>query len=227
MSTSADRPSILLVHGAWHGAWCFDGLRPLLDAAGRRTHTVDLPTASSATAGLVDDVRAVREALGRIDGPTAVVAHSYGGVPVTEALAEAPNAVHAVFLAAYPLEAGESLASFLGLPESGEAVGSVPPPEDARELFFGDAAEGAAERALARLTPQSARSFRERVTTAGWRSTRSSYIVCDDDLALAPAHQERLAARTDTVHHLPGSHSPFLSRPTELAALLDRIATTG
>lgn len=48
----------------------------------------------------------------------------------------------------------------------------------------------------------------------------STYVVCDDDQAIPPPAQEMLAQRSGTVHHLPSGHSPFLSHPTELAALL-------
>ncbi|WP_318211828.1 hypothetical protein [Streptomyces sp. SJL17-1] len=46
--------------------------------------------------GLLDDAEAIRDSLRRIDGPVAVIAHSYGGVPATEAIADAPNVVRAV-----------------------------------------------------------------------------------------------------------------------------------
>ncbi len=77
---------------------------------------------------------------------------------------------------------------------------------------------------MARLAPQSVRSLMEPVTTAGWRTVPSTYIVCDRDRALEPARQEELATRSGAVHQLPSSHSPFLSMPRELAALLGRIA---
>jgi hypothetical protein len=72
--------------------------------------------------------------------------------------------------------------------------------------------------------PQSARSFSERVTKVGWRTIPSTYIVCEQDQALPPQEQEKLAARANAVHRLKSSHSPFLSMPAELAALLANIA---
>jgi predicted alpha/beta hydrolase family esterase len=56
--------------------------------------------------GMYDDARAIRAAINGTAGPLIVVAHSYGGVPATEAIAGAPNVVHAVYVAAYMLGRG-------------------------------------------------------------------------------------------------------------------------
>lgn len=232
--TGADlaRPAFLLVHGAWHGSWCWDPVRAELDAGGRRSHAVDLPSAglsradlpSARPVGMRDDAEVIRESLRGIDGPVVVVAHSYGGVPATEAIADAANVVHVVYLAACQLDVGESMFSFLGAAVPDDGTGYAPPYEDARRILFDDVPGPVAERAVARLRPQSVRSFTERVTTAGWRTVPSSYVVCEQDQALEPARQHELAARADSVHRLPSGHSPFLSMPGPLAALLGRIA---
>ncbi|MEU2514257.1 alpha/beta fold hydrolase [Streptomyces syringium] len=234
MNTDIDRPTFLLVHGAWHGAWCWDSLRAALDADGLRSHAVDLPSANppagrrdgARPAGMRDDAEAIGDSLRRIDGPVVVVAHSYGGVPATEAIADAANVVRAVYLAGFQLGAGESMFTFLGAPVPDDGTGYAPPYEDARRTLYGDVPEAEADRAVARLRPQSVRSFTEPVTTAGWRTVPSSYIVCDRDQALEPSRQRELATRADSVHRLPSGHSPFLSMPRQLATLLGRIATS-
>jgi hypothetical protein len=73
---------------------------------------------------------------------------------------------------------------------------------------------------------QSAQSFVDPVTEAGWHSIPSSYIVCDNDQSLPPSQQEKLAGRTGTIYHLASSHSPFLSMPEELATVLEKIAAS-
>ncbi len=77
--------TVVLVHGAWHGAWCWTPVVARLGAAGRRTTAVDLPSVSSTTATLADDVACVRAALDALDGEALLVGHSYGGVVVTDA----------------------------------------------------------------------------------------------------------------------------------------------
>ncbi|MEU3567874.1 alpha/beta fold hydrolase [Kitasatospora sp. NPDC036755] len=230
MGVDTERPTFLLVHGAWHGAWCWDPVREALDGDGWRSHTVDLPSTGSPDgrpAGVPDDARAVREGLRRIDGPVVVVAHSYGGVPATEAVAGAAGVVRVVYVAGFQLDVGESLFSCLGAPVPDDDSGQAPPYRDARNVLFADVPEAEAERAVARLRPQSVRSFTGPVTTAGWRTVPSSYVVCEHDRALDPARQHRLAARAGSVHRLPSGHSPFLSMPRRLAALLGRTASCG
>ncbi|MFE4393435.1 MULTISPECIES: alpha/beta fold hydrolase [Streptomycetaceae] len=230
MTAGPDRPTFLLVHGAWHGAWCWDPLRAALAADGWRSHAVDLPSSAAhpegtRSAGLLEDAAVIRDHLRRIDGPVVTVAHSYGGAPATEAVAGAANVVRAVYVSAFQLDVGESTFSFLGIPSPEDDTGHTPPDvAHARQEYYADVPADVADRAVARLSPQSVRSFTEPVTTAGWRTVPSSYVVCDQDQALDLSQQHRLAARADTVHRLPSSHSPFLSMPGELAALLARIA---
>ncbi|WP_370417005.1 alpha/beta fold hydrolase [Streptomyces sp. QH1-20] len=234
MNADTDRPTFLLVHGAWHGAWCWDHLRAALDADGWRSHAVDLPSANppagrhdgARPAGMLDDAEVIGDSLRRIDSPVVVIAHSYGGVPATEAIADAANVVGVMYLAGFQLDVGESMFTALGTPVPDDGTGHAPPYENARRILFDDVPEAEADRAVARLRPQSVRSFTEQVTTAGWRTVPSSYIVCDRDQALEPSRQLVLATRADSVHRLPSSHSPFLSMPRQLATLLGRIATS-
>lgn len=220
------RPAILLVHGAWHGAWCFDRLVPELTALGWRVETVDLPSASADaanTAGMYDDARAVRERLDAVEGPVTVLAHSYGGIPVTQAAADAPNVSRIVYLSAFMLDEGDSIDGMSGGKISGAGVDSLSAHEhyeDARAAFYGDVAPQDAEEATARLVLQTARSFCEPLTAAAWKTVPSTYIVTEQDTALAPEFQEAMAARAERVHRLPSGHSSFLSMPAELAKLV-------
>ncbi len=183
---------------------------------------VDLPSAGRQS-GVQDDARTIRAELESIDGPTVVVAHSYGGIPVTQATAEAGNVAHIVYLAAFQLDIGESLLSFSGAPVPDQPGDLEAVPEDPVALFYGDVARPEAEEAAKRLVPQSTRSFADAVTQAGWHTVPSTYIVCESDQALPAQIQEKLAARADTVHRIASGHSPFLSKPVELAALLAAI----
>ncbi|MGY5030356.1 alpha/beta fold hydrolase [Streptomyces sp. 900116325] len=218
------RPTLLLVHGAWHGSWCWEKLTPVLNAEGWTTRTVDLPSAGSG-ARVRDDARVVLQALARIDGPVVVVAHSYGGVPVTQAVADAANVSHLVYLAAYQLDIGESLLSHHGAPTPADPGGFQPVPPHPVPLFYADAPAADAKAAAGRLVPQSTRSFSDMLTAAGWHTVPSTYVVCEQDQALPPDDQERLALRSGSVHRIASGHSPFLSMPGEFAGLLAGIAS--
>ncbi|WSD64904.1 hypothetical protein OG539_01430 [Actinacidiphila glaucinigra] len=91
--------------------------------------------------------------------------------------------------------------------------------------FHGDVPAREAEAAVARLVPQSLKSFTQPLSRAAWCTVPSGYVVRERDRALAPARQEDMAVRTaGPVHRLPSHHSPFLSMPAACASLFARIA---
>ncbi|MFB7293962.1 alpha/beta fold hydrolase [Actinacidiphila glaucinigra] len=218
-------PTLLLVHGAWHGSWCWDRVRSLLAADGWATRVADLPSAGQETAGVQEDAREVLRGLEGIEGPVVVVAHSYAGVPVAQVVAEAPAIAHVVYLTAYRLEVGETVLGYHGAAIVPEPRGFRPVPDDPVAAFYGDVPPREAEAAVARLVPQSTKSFVEPLTSASRRAVPSTYVVCERDRALRPALQEDMAAHiAGPVYRLPSHHSPFLSMPGACASLFARIA---
>ncbi|MDY0827847.1 alpha/beta hydrolase [Microbacterium sp. BG28] len=227
------RPTLLLVHGAWHGAWCWDGLIRVLTERGWDVRAIDLPTVHAPHKeglGMQDDADAVRAAIDAIAGPVVVVAHSYGGVPVTQG-ADAPNVQHIVYVAAFALDAGESLLAAVGGVEPdwwhvdgllATAGDELRPP---RELFFADVSPDAAAAASARLLPQAVRSFHDPVTSVAWRSKETTYVITEQDAIFPLPAQEALAARSGSAApRLDTSHSPFLSQPDALADIIELAA---
>src|SRR5262245_57894474 len=100
------RPTLLFVHGAWHGSWCWEPVRQILSERGWTTAAVDLPTVHApdkAALGMAADADAVRAAIDAIDGDVVVAAHSYGGVPTTQG-ADADNVTHIVYISAFVLD---------------------------------------------------------------------------------------------------------------------------
>lgn len=229
----SDTPTLLLVHGAWHGSWSWEQVAPILRERGWRVRTVDHPTIHAdepAGLPLSADADNIAEAIADIDGPVVVVAHSYGGVPTTQA-ATADNVQLIVYVAAFALDEGESL---LG------AVGGEPPSwwvidgplatagtdsEPPEWLFFADVATDDVAASVARLKPQSVLAFQEPITTAAWRTKPSTFIATRQDNVFPLEAQEALAARAgSTVRYMDTSHSPFLSQPNELADLIEEAA---
>lgn len=222
-----NRPAVLLVHGAWHGPWCWEALTPHLAERGWQVHTVQLPSASDdpdSAAGMYDDARVIREAIDKIEaaeGPVTVVAHSYGGIPATEASAQvAEKVARLVYLAAFQLDIGDSLASQSGgqLPEGDH--GTIAPNPDPGEHLYNGVAPVEAERAAGLLVAQTVKSFSQPLTGAGWKSIPSSYIVARQDHAIPAQFQEAMAARASEVRALDSGHSPFLSMPEALADVI-------
>src|SRR6476620_9625927 len=104
----SDRPNIILVHGAWADGSCWGSVIEGLQAEGFQVRAPQFPLTS-----LADDVARLRQVLDFQDGPTIVVGHSYGGQIITALGSDAPNVVGAVYIAAFALDAGESLGALL------------------------------------------------------------------------------------------------------------------
>ncbi|MGW4165289.1 alpha/beta fold hydrolase [Streptomyces sp. NPDC004788] len=105
MNDSMRSPQFLLVHGAWHGSWCWRELQDVLADRGWPSHTVDLSSvvpqgADGKLPGLLDDARVIRERIDAIKAPLVVVARSYGRAPVTQATPGAANVAHIVYVSA-------------------------------------------------------------------------------------------------------------------------------
>ncbi len=215
----APMTTFLLVHGAWHGAWCWDELAPKLGD----TRTVELPSKGPQRGDLAADADAVRGAIAAIDGPVTVVAHSYGGMAATEGAA---GVEHIVYVCAFMLDVGESLYAAVGGQdpdwwERGEE-GRMITPLRPGEIFFNDCTPEAAAASIARLRPQTAKSFTDPLTRTSWSEVPTTYVVCERDNAIPAFAQEAMSARAGRVERLDASHSPFLSRPDELAEIILR-----
>jgi pimeloyl-ACP methyl ester carboxylesterase len=238
--------SVVLVHGAWHGAWCFDPVMDRLRDAGIDAYAVDLPGHGADAGPLGDlhtDAARVRETLDDIGGECVLLGHSYGGAVVTEAGVH-PSVRHIVYLCAFALDAGEScigaaaaaaestgfdlgarsgphLAAAIVAEPDGTAIVS---PDLAAACLFNDCDTETADWAVARLGPQPLVTMTDSPNEVAWRSRPSTYVVCTDDLAIPPEIQRVLARRCTSVVEWPTSHSPFLSAPDLVADLLSELA---
>ena len=219
------QPTIVFVHGAWHGPWAWDAV--ISELPDLSTRTVALSSAGHDPATLGDmyaDAAAIRETVTAIEGPVLVVAHSYGGVPTTEGLVGLSQVSRLVYLAAFQLDVGDSLvganggkrADWFDMHEAEGYLDALRP----EEVFFGDVDEATTRAAVARLGHQSLPAFTQPLTRAAWHTIPSTYVVCEKDVAIPPPVQEQMAQRAGQVLRLPTSHSPFLSRPADVASIL-------
>jgi pimeloyl-ACP methyl ester carboxylesterase len=225
--------TVVLVHGAWHGAWCWSKVVDGLRAAGVPVVAIDLPGHGESPEPLGDllaDAAALRQTLDGLDDAV-VCGHSYGGAVVTEGAADHPAVRHLVFVAAFPLAPGESCSASVTLPEPvdmsrlSEAIRDddgvlTIDPDAAVDAFYHDCSPGDVELALRSLGPQRRASLETTVRRASWEGRPSTYAVCTDDRAVPVPLQRVLAERTTEVVDWPTSHSPFLSRPELVTSLL-------
>lgn len=227
---SAGRPTLLLVHGAWHRPSSWSKLQDALAVRGYRTDTVALPSAGvepTPTAGMYDDAAVIRRKVDAMDGPVVVLSHSYGGVPVTQGVAGADNVTGLIYLSAYLLDQGESMFSFHDAAVPARTSGVIPIIDDPGTSLYGDVPDEDVAAAISQLVQQSMVSFVDTVAEVAWRRIESAYILCEYDQVVPMDLQEILAGRATTAYRLASGHAPFLAKPAELAELIEQIVTGG
>lgn len=220
-----------LVHGAYHGTWQWGPLVAELERRGQRSVCVNLPVDDPAC-GVPDYAATAAQAFAGIDD-LVVVGHSLGG-RVVPFVAELLPVRGLVFLAGAvqagvfgPVPGGPSLL----IAEADHTVGEdglirIPGPA-AERYFYHDVPPSLRAWAGTQLRPQAARARGpERVVRLDPQPPLA-YIVCTADQAISPDWQRAAAVETLRVrpYEIPGGHSPFLSRPNELAELLADVAS--
>lgn len=222
--------TLLLVHGAWSGAWIWEPVLGPLGEKGIGVEVIEqLPSAGEAPGELRDlhaDAEHVRERMAGIPGPVAICGHSYGGMVITE-VADDPSISHSIYLAAFWPGAGQSVLDILGegpLPDwiVDRGDGSLMITDDvelAREALFAGLDSDSAARAHQQFVLQAAGSLAT-PSRAPHRSHSTTYILCTDDQAVPVAAQEEMSASADETIRLQSDHCPQLSHPEELAEAL-------
>ena len=229
-----------LVHGAWHGAWCWERLAPLLRQAGHDVVAPELPSDDgSADFDTYADV--VCTALRGCDDNVVVVAHSLAGA--TGALVPARRPVrHLVYLCAAIPEPGMSLVDqwqaqpdmvgsefaegwLQGLSEPDEQLRTVWVDFDfARKVFYADCDDITVRAAIDHLRPQSGYPWTAPCSLTEHPSVRCTSVVCSEDRVVSPDWSKRMGSVIGAdVVELPGHHSPFLSQTAAVADVLVRI----
>jgi pimeloyl-ACP methyl ester carboxylesterase len=209
-----------LVHGAWHGGWCWERLAPELALAGHDVVAPDLPC-DDPEAGLEAYAETVLAALEGAGEDIVLVGHSLGGLTVPLVAAARPVA-RLVLLAALLPEPGRSLGDQLRA-DKGILLAAPDLADEAvtTAAFYSECDPDTAHRAFARLRPQARAPQVEPSPLTAWPDVPAEYVVCTRDRMVSPAYGARAAAaRGLPVRELASDHSPMLSQPRALAALL-------
>lgn len=234
--------SFILIHGSWHGGWCFDTIKGLLEAGGHEVIAPDLP-------GMGGDEAALRAATLQewaefttdlcrhaSQSPVILAGHSRGGIVVSQAAEYAPDAIDAlVYICAMMLPNGMSRADFKQLetpnpafnaiisPVYGDA-GTVVDKGKAGAIFAQLCPADTIAAAMARVVaePHGPRSTPLSLTSEHFGSLPRTYIECTDDRTIPLSSQRQMQELVpgSQVVTLWADHSPYLSRPHALAAAL-------
>ena len=230
---------ICLVHGAWHGAWAWKLLTPMLIESGYSVSVLDLSGLGANTHRQAADVglhvhgKDVLNHLFYNDfHDVTVVAHSYGGAVLSEALAnDADQRIsHAVYLDAFLLHEGESVAGTQGPEakksfEDAAANGAMIPPRarDTWERMWGLTGDDA-EWSAPRMSEMSARCFTESVQGDTFKNDiRRTYMRCIqnknplfDKFSAFARNDDRFAQLDTDGHH----NVMVIDPPTMLQAIM-------
>ncbi len=229
-----------LVHGAWHGAWCWYRLIPALESRGHGVIAMDLP-GDDPTATFDTYANVVADELEAAEGDVVVVGHSLAGltIPLVPARQRVSRLVYLCALVPMPgASFMDQLATEHNMLDLGYVAGLGEPDAEgrrgwvdeglARHFMYADCDSPTTEEALERLRPQAQSPYVQPCSLDAFPAEPSTYILCNADRLVNPAWSRSIARkRLDAdVVELPGSHSPFLSRPAELASILHDAAVT-
>src|SRR5580765_1485598 len=223
--------NIVLVHGAWADGSGWKGVYDILVKDGYNVSIVQEPETS-----FKEDVAATRRVLALQDGPCILVAHSYGGAVITEAGID-PSVAGLVYIAAHMPDAGENeadvgkrfpsdLSKSTAIKKTADGFTYLDPAQF-HEYFAADLpAEQAAFLARSQVF-NFADNFKAVITTPAWRSKPSWMLVASKDRTINPDLERWYAerAKSHKVEVAGASHSVYVSRPKEVAAVIEQAAS--
>jgi len=222
--SSAAAKNVVLVHGLYADGSSWGKVIPLLQAKGLHVTAVQNPTTA-----FQDDVDAVKRVLALQDGPTLLVAHSYGGMVISEAGVD-PKVTGLVYIAARGPDAGEDYAALTkrfpaapagaGLKWEADGFGALTEAAFVKD-FAGDLPVTEARAYYAVQQRMGKPVTQARTTVAAWHDKPSWYAVSTEDRAINPELQRFMAKRMGAkTIELPSSHVSLLSHPQEVAKLI-------
>jgi pimeloyl-ACP methyl ester carboxylesterase len=233
--------SFVLVHGAFHGGWCWELVSPLLEAAGHTVVAPNLPGMAGdptpldrVTLALCADFTA--EIVRAQSAPVILVGHSLGGITISETAERVPDRIAAlVYIAALlvpsgvaAMESSKNATNYRGARPSADGISIGYDPVVAQEIFFSKTPAALAAKAAARLTPQPTAPVREplKLSEARFGRVPRAYVECIEDISVPLTLQREMQAvlPCDPVFALNTDHSPFLSAPQALTDCLLAVA---
>jgi pimeloyl-ACP methyl ester carboxylesterase len=237
------RRTFVLIAGAWHAAWCWHKVAPLLESMGHEVLTPELPATGAdgsdpAAVTLESWAGFVASIVRGLPAPPILVGHSRAGVLISRAAEIATAHVRRlVYLSAYLLSDGESVAAAARADAASLVAPNMIPAatgitcrlrsEVIREALFGQCSDEDFAYASARLSPEPLKPLVTplRVTSGHFGRVPRAYIECAQDRTITLAAQRRMQAALPCapVITLDSDHSPFLSHAPELAKWLDTL----
>lgn len=237
-SPDGDRPTIVLVHGAWAETSSWDE-----EVAALRGQGYDARAIANPLRNLTTDAGSVADFLRTINGPIVLVGHSYGGSVITNAAQGIPNVKALVYVDAAAPDVGETTGSLSGA----DSVLTVKPKDELFETlpypgapagamdiylkqgiflqsFGNDLPPQQATQLWATQRPASSSAFDTPSMYAAWKTIPSWYFISSGDQIITPTSEHAMAARAGA--HVTvfdgGSHLTLVSHPEEVTAVIQQ-----
>lgn len=221
--------NIVLVHGAFADGSGWHKIIPHLSNAGYRVTAVQNPLTS-----VEADVETTRRVIAAQEGPTVVVAHSYGGIVASQAAFGEAHVSAIVYLAAFVPDEGEATGGLLQMAAGTELQGAIRPDAAGfayidraqfKAIFCADLSDEEANILAVTQKPVNGSTFGTPSGPVAWKTVPTFYAISDEDKCINPALELLMAERCGAeIVHLAASHVAFLSQPEAVIALIERAA---
>lgn len=235
--------TFVLIHGSWHGAWNWHRIKPILEKQGHRVYAFDLPGMGRDKTPIKDvkmndTVAGVVDLINNIDGKVILMGHSKNGIIISQVAEFVSHKIEKlVYLAAYLVPNGRYMREYSLADTEGVLKPFVTFHESlnattlGKEIFLEGLYEDCpdiVELADVLLCPEPLESALTplQLTEENYGSVPRVYIECLRDKAVSLMMQRKMYSEMpcEKVYSMDTSHSPFFSRPQELADILSEIA---
>jgi pimeloyl-ACP methyl ester carboxylesterase len=238
--------TFILIHGAWHGSWCWERIIPLLEAQGHRVLAPDLPGMGndhSPLANITLDtwVQFVCNLVRQQNEKVILVGHSRGGIVISQAAEYVADHIQGlIYLTAFLIPNSETLLETLqrhprdperqpDLVISADRSTSTVTEASIRDTFYNTTPDDWAKRAASQVGPEPMTVFVTALalSDAAFGKVPRAYIECLQDKAIPLDLQRSMVSKLpcQTVVSLDTDHSPFYSAPEALTSRLLELAT--
>jgi len=233
----------VLVHGSWHGGWCWNKVAALLARSGHVVFAPDLaghgkdhtPISKITLQTYVDLICRIIDSQKE---SVRLVGHSRGGIVISQAAELRPSKVEKlIYLAAFIVRNGETMIEWAKQDTDCLLLPNLAFSDDRsyhfiknktliKDIFYGDCTDTDAEWAKSQLVPEPTAPIETtlQLTEGKYGRVRRCYIETRNDKAVSPMLQRKMysSAGCDSVVTINASHSPFLSQPSQLAKILEQ-----
>jgi len=229
--------TFVLIHGAWHGAWCWKKIIPLLEKEGHKVEAPDLPGHGSHIVPIEEIslqlyVNHVCSIIDSQTKPVILVGHSLAGCTISQVAENQSEKVKTlVYLSAFLLRKGEAAVNYTLSDPEAIVLPNLTMPEDfsystvnediIKEAFYGFCSDDDVAFSKPLLVSEASEPFQAPVKTSEEKFGRIPrvYISCLQDKAISPSIQEKMYTNLpcEKLIRMDTDHSPFFSAPEELA----------